>query len=244
MKWHGACIFYEASPIYAAFRLIQADSSLSMRSGRDIALGMASGFSIATVKSIHEYPALVLVFLLSGKPVLHCEGCVRAFRQWTSLRRIAGRQRFGAFRLVASVRRRSAMQPVRVDQAMTGPVRLVASRLCLLFLSLLATACGDKASTMHVAGGDPERGKETIQRYGCIACHTIPGMAGHGSNVGPPLAKMGLRAYVGGVLPNTPDDLVRWLRNPPAVDPRTAMPNLGISEAEAKDIAAYLYTLK
>jgi cytochrome c len=97
---------------------------------------------------------------------------------------------------------------------------------------------------MQVAGGDPARGKATVQRYGCIACHTIPGIAGHGSNVGPPLTKMALRAYVGGVLPNTPEDLVRWLRNPPEVDPRTAMPNLGISEAEAKDIAAYLYTLK
>lgn len=97
---------------------------------------------------------------------------------------------------------------------------------------------------MHVPGGEPERGKASIQRYGCIACHTIPGVAGHGSNVGPPLTKMALRGYVGGVLPNTPEDLVRWLRNPPEVDPRTAMPNLGISEAEAKDIAAYLYTLK
>lgn len=111
-------------------------------------------------------------------------------------------------------------------------------------LSLMLTACGEKTPTMQVAGGDAQRGKATIERYGCIACHTIPGVIGHGSNVGPPLTKMGLRAYVGGILPNTPDDLVRWLRNPPEVDPRTAMPNLGISEAEARDIAAYLYTLK
>ncbi len=116
--------------------------------------------------------------------------------------------------------------------------------MCALLMALLVTACGEKSPTMQVVGGDPERGKVTVQRYGCIACHTIPGIAGHGSNVGPPLDKMGLRAYVGGVLPNTPEDMVHWLQNPPAIDPRTAMPNLGISEAEARDIAAFLYTLK
>ncbi|OGB26132.1 MAG: hypothetical protein A3I66_13690 [Burkholderiales bacterium RIFCSPLOWO2_02_FULL_57_36] len=115
---------------------------------------------------------------------------------------------------------------------------------CLLFLIFAVTGCSEKPQTMQVAGGDAARGKASIQRYGCVACHTIPGIAGHGSNVGPPLTKMALRAYVGGVLPNTPEDLVRWLQNPPEVDPRTAMPNLGVSEAEAKDIAAYLYTLK
>lgn len=115
---------------------------------------------------------------------------------------------------------------------------------CLLLLMLVAAGCNEKAPAMQVPGGDPVRGKAAIQRFGCIACHTIPGIAGHGSNVGPPLAKMALRAYVGGVLPNMPGNLVRWLQNPPQVDRRTAMPNLGISETEAKDIAAYLYTLK
>ena len=118
--------------------------------------------------------------------------------------------------------------------------------LCLLWLlPLLALpGCGDKQPVMQVSGGEPQRGKELVRTYGCVACHAIPGIAHTGSNVGPPLHKMGLRAYVGGVLPNTPEDLVRWLRNPPAVDPRTAMPNLGLSEAEARHVAAYLYTLR
>jgi cytochrome c len=50
--------------------------------------------------------------------------------------------------------------------------------------------------------------------------------------------------YVAGVLANTPDNLIQCIRNPPDVDPRTAMPNLGIGEPDARDIAAYLYTLK
>jgi cytochrome c len=112
--------------------------------------------------------------------------------------------------------------------------------LCLL-LAASAAACTEPPPAMQVAGGEAERGKTAIQRYGCVACHVIPGIAGHSANVGPPLGDYGSRAYVAGVLPHTPEHLVAWLRNPPAVDPRTAMPNLGVSAAEAADIAAYLY---
>lgn len=131
-----------------------------------------------------------------------------------------------------------------MKQAAAKRTRPALCRLGMLAAALALAACGDKELAMKVAGGDAQRGKELIQRYGCVACHAIPGIDNPGSNVGPPLAKFGLRGYVGGVLPNTPENLVRWLRNPPAVDPRTAMPNLGVSEAEAKDIAAHLYTLK
>lgn len=110
--------------------------------------------------------------------------------------------------------------------------------LCLL----LVAACG-QAEQVAIAGADPQRGKAAIQHLGCVACHVIPGIDGPMSNVGTPLTGMAKRAYVAGVLPNVPAEMVRWLRNPPAVDPRTAMPDMGISETEAKDIAAYLYTL-
>jgi cytochrome c len=114
----------------------------------------------------------------------------------------------------------------------------------LLLLMLVAAGCSDERPLLSVPGGDPARGKAAIERFGCVACHAIPGVPGHGSNVGPPLNQMAKRGYIGGVLPNLPSEMVLWLRNPPAVDPRTAMPNLGISEADARDIAAYLYTLK
>lgn len=111
----------------------------------------------------------------------------------------------------------------------------------VLFLLCTLAACGQQAAGPQVAGGDRERGREAIERYGCVACHTIPGIPAYGANVGPPLVNMGRRGYVAGVLPNTPDQMVRWLRDPPAVDPLTAMPNVGLSQAEAADIAAYLY---
>jgi cytochrome c2 len=109
---------------------------------------------------------------------------------------------------------------------------------------VLLTACTETSHHPVIAGGDPGRGKEAIVRYGCVACHAIPGIGNPGSNVGPPLRQFARRAYVGGVVPNMPTDLVAWLIDPPAIDPRTAMPNMGVTQADARDIAAYLYTLE
>ena len=90
---------------------------------------------------------------------------------------------------------------------------------------------------------DPARGKRAVQQYLCITCHAIPGVVGSNAPVGPPLAGMATRAVIAGVLPNTPENLVRWLRAPQEVSPHNAMPNLGVSERDAQDIAAFLRTL-
>jgi cytochrome c1 len=92
--------------------------------------------------------------------------------------------------------------------------------------------------------GDPDAGKSTISDKGCPSCHTIPGIRGANGLVGPPLTRMGSRMYVAGVRPNTPENLMNWLRDPPGVDPMTAMPNLHLTEQEVRDVAAYLYTLR
>jgi cytochrome c1 len=99
-----------------------------------------------------------------------------------------------------------------------------------------------KAEAM--TGGSPRRGVEAINRYGCATCHTIPGVPGATALVGPNLQQVASRMYVAGVLPNTPDNMVRWIQHPREVDPLTAMPNLNVTDAEARDIASYLYTLK
>lgn len=113
----------------------------------------------------------------------------------------------------------------------------------LLASVALLVGCGESPPKLQVAGGDAARGKAVIERYGCPACHTIPGIPGYGANVGPPLGQLASRAYLAGVLPNLPQNLVRWLQDPPAVAPRTVMPNLGVSEAQARDMAAYLYSV-
>ena len=97
---------------------------------------------------------------------------------------------------------------------------------------------------MPVAGGNGASGKEVIRKYGCVACHVIGGLPGPYGKVGTSLAAIASRAYIAGSLPNRPQDMVAWLLDPPRHVPSTAMPNLGLSEVQAKDIAAYLYSLK
>lgn len=95
----------------------------------------------------------------------------------------------------------------------------------------------------QVAGGDAERGAAVIREKGCGACHTIPGIDGADGTVGPPLSAWAERAYIAGALPNAPSELIDWLLAPHAVEPATAMPDLDLSEQQARDTAAYLYTL-
>ena len=90
---------------------------------------------------------------------------------------------------------------------------------------------------------DAARGRVALTQYACSACHTIPGVAGSYPQVGPPLSGMARRTFIAGRLPNTPDTLVRWITRTHEVDPRSAMPDMGVSEQDARDIAAYLATL-
>ena len=88
-----------------------------------------------------------------------------------------------------------------------------------------------------------ERGQKAIDHYGCGACHTIPGIPGARGQVGPPLTSFGKRSIVAGRLSNTEDNLSRWIQQPQAIAPGSAMPNLNVSTADARDIAAYLLSL-
>jgi cytochrome c2 len=88
------------------------------------------------------------------------------------------------------------------------------------------------------------RGADLIVANGCGACHSIPGIAGARGNVGPPLDRIGTRVFIAGMLRNTPDNMMRWLKNPQAVIPGNAMPNMNLNDAQARDITAYLIELQ
>jgi cytochrome c len=100
-----------------------------------------------------------------------------------------------------------------------------------------------QSRVMALTGGDPSQGKAAIQRRPCGSCHVIPGVTGAKGTVGPPLTGFAGRGYIAGREANAPETLVKWLMNPHAIDPESAMPPMGIGDAEARDIAAYLYTL-
>jgi cytochrome c len=117
-------------------------------------------------------------------------------------------------------------------------------KVLMFSLAVVASAHGcRRADARPVEGGDADRGKVAIREYGCGSCHTIPGVAGANGLVGPPLSQWGQRVYIAGYVPNTTDFLIRWIEVPRAIKPRTDMPNLAVPESDARDIAAYLYTL-
>lgn len=121
------------------------------------------------------------------------------------------------------------------------------SFLFSLFLLGLLVSCrpGLAGKPMeYVPGGNTEYGKQMIAEYGCGSCHIIPGVPGANSTVGPPLSHWADRVYIAGALANRPENLVSWLMDPQAIEPGTAMPNLLMTEQEARDISAYLYTLR
>jgi cytochrome c2 len=95
-----------------------------------------------------------------------------------------------------------------------------------------------------IPDGDVVRGEALLASYACVTCHVIPGVAGTQGHVGPPLTNWARRGYIAGRLPNEPDNLVRWIVNPQEIDPGNAMPVLGVTEDEARDMAAYLYTIE
>jgi cytochrome c2 len=88
------------------------------------------------------------------------------------------------------------------------------------------------------------RGKRALLQYGCGTCHAIPGIVGAYAQVGPPLKGLATRPFLAGILTNTPENLLRWIQHPTRIDPNTAMPDLGVPEGDARDIAAYLGSMR
>jgi cytochrome c len=96
----------------------------------------------------------------------------------------------------------------------------------------------------RLAHGNPYAGPDKIRKYGCYSCHTIPGVQGADGLVGPSLYGISSRVFIAGELPNTPENLTHWIQHPHAVEPHTAMPEMGVTDEDSRDIAAYLYTLR
>ncbi len=88
------------------------------------------------------------------------------------------------------------------------------------------------------------RGRLLIQKYDCGVCHMIPGIRTTQGRVGPPLNNFGDRTFIAGELPNTPVNLMHWIEKPSSIKPHTAMPNLGVTKNQARDMTAYLYSLR
>jgi cytochrome c len=111
----------------------------------------------------------------------------------------------------------------------------------LLPVVLALAGCGAGVTAVSVPGAHADRAPALIDAYGCGSCHTIPGVDGADGRVGPKLSGLADAENIAGRLENTPDNLVRWISHPQQVDPGNVMPDLGVPDAAARDIAAYLY---
>jgi cytochrome c oxidase assembly factor CtaG len=123
---------------------------------------------------------------------------------------------------------------------------LAVRALTFFIIAAVLSSC-DRASgdnRYQLTNADSERGRTAIRKYGCGSCHNIPGVSGAVGMVGPPLGQIAQRVYIAGVLPNEPDNMIRWIENPQGIDPKTAMPYMAVTTRDARDIAAYLYTLR
>jgi cytochrome c2 len=120
-----------------------------------------------------------------------------------------------------------------------------------LVLLLAVVACNrDEASKSIVPApappiGNAERGKAVAAQYGCNVCHAIPGVEGPQGSLGPSLAGVASRPAISfNTVPNTPENLAKFVQNPASLNPQSSMPPIGLTDVEAKDVAAYLGTLK
>lgn len=117
----------------------------------------------------------------------------------------------------------------------------------LLFVICTAGCRGDDRRYREAAivtGGNPANGPAAIGKYGCGSCHTIPNVQAANGTVGPPLSGIASRGYLAGRLPNSPDNMVRWIQHPQQVEQGTVMPEMGVTDIDARDITAFLYTLR
>lgn len=150
-----------------------------------------------------------------------------------------------ALYLVLGFMRESGERVKKSDRARRAATAIARGSAALIALILIAGCDNhDTQWAAEMTGGNPQRGAEAMRSYGCQSCHSIPGITGAHALVGPPLAGIASRSYIAGVMSNTPTHMIEWLRNPPAIDSKTAMPNMHVSERDARDIAAYLYTLR
>jgi mono/diheme cytochrome c family protein len=86
----------------------------------------------------------------------------------------------------------------------------------------------------------PEGPDVLLRQYACHSCHRIEGVVGPLVDAAPPLLAWSKRAYIAGVLPNTEENLARWIMDPRAISPQTLMPDLGVPPEHARSMAEFL----
>jgi cytochrome c len=136
----------------------------------------------------------------------------------------------------------------RLREAKAPTIRMSAharSLRALTLACLFLSGCDTKSEkSPGNVSGDPKRGMDLIKQYGCGGCHLIPGIIDATGNVGPPLLHVGTRTYIAGFFSNSPENMALWIQDPQRALPGNAMPRMGVTPQDSRDITAFLYTLK
>jgi cytochrome c oxidase subunit 2 len=99
-----------------------------------------------------------------------------------------------------------------------------------------------KAAAVEPAG-PAAAGKAIFAASACVGCHTIRGVSA--GVLGPDLTHFGSRRMLAaGMWPNTPENVAEWVKDPQRLKPGVKMPALGLTDEQAKAVAAYLTSLK
>ena len=118
-------------------------------------------------------------------------------------------------------------------------------RVVLLAASLAVPACdGPPDIAPRIESANPDRGRLLAVSKGCASCHNFPDVRWPRGGLGPPLAGFADQGLIAGRLPNQPGYLMRFIRDAPAFVPQGAMPATPMSDQDAKDVTAYLLTLR
>jgi cytochrome c len=124
------------------------------------------------------------------------------------------------------------------------PVRHCAFFACFLLVFVAVAAAQNSLPIKADQRISLQRGQRLLTQFQCGSCHAIPGIAAARGIQGPTLEAFGKRSYIAGRIPNQADHLVRWIVQPSALVPDTTMPAMGVSAEQARDMAAYLGSLK
>ena len=109
----------------------------------------------------------------------------------------------------------------------------------LIAVAAISTGCSRSNFNRENARAQASAPDLMIQ-YGCPTCHVIPHVPGAVGKVGPSLADLSQRSYLAGTLQNSPENLVHWIQHPQQIHPGTAMPEMGVTSADAARIATFL----
>jgi cytochrome c len=112
----------------------------------------------------------------------------------------------------------------------------------MIAIVVIGTGCSRSSAPQQNMTHGQASASDLMIQYGCPTCHVISHVPGAVGKVGPSLDDLEQRSYLAGALQNSPENLARWIQHPQQIHAGTAMPEMGVTSADAVRIAGFLET--